>query len=49
MEISSNKDTNNAAWSFYAQEQDMLGQLNQSVQNAGNPDFDPNDSSSQSS
>jgi hypothetical protein len=49
MEVSKIKETDNAAWSFYSQEQDILGQLNQSVKDSGNPDFDPNDSSSQSS
>jgi hypothetical protein len=49
MEISNNKETNNAAWSFYSQEQTLNGKLDQAIQDAGNPDFDPNDTSSSSS
>lgn len=46
MTVHNNNDSINAAWSFYSQEQDLNNQLNTAIQNAGNPDFDPNDASS---
>lgn len=42
MEISNNKETNQAAWAFYAQEQDLNGKLNDAIKQAGTPDSDQN-------